>query len=266
MNLRGLVGKILDYKMDYGIAFHKGMAHWLKTGYRVEATKLAVRHMFVSKSQLPEDDYLNAAHLMNGLEGYFDRYANDDFTVAKVGEECGVELSFAYPFKAYETVDVILCGVVDSVGFWNGKRKVFKDIKTTAAYFNDRYFASYELSVQMMLYSWIIRKLGWTDYYPPCIIDGVFISKSGTKYQRSQLIDYREDLIDELMKWIEERCDEIVDRIEGRREWRRNFSRCQTQFGQCQYHRVCSVKQEFKDGLIDMTFDKRTYDPSKFGE
>ncbi len=266
-NISGYTSKIPDYKMSYGTAFHKGVAHYVKTSNRGEAIMLAASHLINDGSEIPDTDYRTPSHVADTLGKYLDLYGTgDNFTHAKVGDQVAVELPFGIPYRSYETVDVVVCGVVDSIGFWNRNIKCFKDIKSTSAYDPDVYFKSYQTNVQFMLYSWAIKQLGWADHYIPGIVDGVFISKSGAKFERSQLIDYREDQIDELMEWFSERVDAIVDCIEGRKPWRRNFTRCQTAFGLCQFSRVCSAQAAFREGILESTFSVRVYDPSTFGE
>jgi len=268
-NLEGLVSKIANHKMDYGTGFHKGIAEWHKTGDAQLAKQTTLFHMASSTSVIPKDDLRQGGHCVKSVAAYCEKYKHDQFVPARHGDVVGVELPFMIPWKAYETCDVVLCGVVDAIGTWNNRIKVFKDIKThKPLWMNkkvvDDYFASYEMSHQMMIYSWAIKQLGWANYYIPCIIDGAFIVKDQCEFYRSQLIEYRADQVEDCMKWVGERIDDLVDSIEGRKEWRRNFTQCTGKYGGCQFSRVCYVQEGYRAGTISSLFNVRDYDPCKF--
>jgi len=266
MNLEGLTSKRPDHKMDYGTGLHKGIAEFLKTGDPIKGLTVLNDHMIFSKSDIPESDFRTPGHCSESYLAYIEKYAvGDSFTVARVQDKVGVELAFMLPYKSFATCDVVLCGVIDAIGFWNKNIKCFKDIKSTASNSPELYFNSYTISVQMMLYSYTIRALGWADHYIPAVIDGIFISKSGRGLRRSALLDYREDQINDLMSWFDEQVTNLVDRIEGRKEWRKNFTQCNTKFGMCQFFRVCSAQEPYRAGVINSLFDRREYNPLTFG-
>lgn len=264
-NTLGLCSKIPDHKIDFGSGFHKAIAVWQRTKSLDAAIAAAQKHSAETKAVVPDKDYRNAAYLEYCVMRYIQEYKFDTFTPMQVGDRFGVELPFKVPYKAYEHVDVILCGVVDSVG-QHTNRIVFKDIKTTASRDPKSYFSSYEVSTQMMIYSWALRKLGLVDYYPPSMIDGVFLSASDVRFQRSNLITFRDDLIEDCMQWVEDRVDAIVAAMENRKPWVRNFSACSGKFGMCEFFPVCSVQEAYREGVIERNFSTRVYDPMTFGD
>lgn len=270
-NIKGFVPKHLDHKMGYGQSFHKAIAVYYNTGSYEDAIRAGVEYMS-TKVETPEADFRTAGHLAMAVKSYLDTYARGDrFIPLKVpsptgGDILGVELPFMLPYKAYETCDVVLCGVVDALGIWDSKVKVFKDIKTTAAANPTTYLAGYETSPQMMIYSYALKQLGYAEYLPPCVIDGVFINKSGAKFVRTEPMYFREDMVAEYMSWFGEKVDELVACFEGRREWRLNYHECSGKFGACQFYRVCSTRKEYREGMMVSEFDTRIYNPCTFGE
>ena len=265
-NVCGYTGKTPDHKIDFGTGFHKAIEAWYKTGSEEAALQAAKLHSSTTKTIIPTDDYRNGLYLWTCVKGYIDRYGKyDSFKLAMRDGVPAVELPFKIPFRAYETVDVILCGVIDAIGYENNK-PCFKDIKTTAAYNPLAYFRSYDVSIQMMIYSWVLKQLGWADYYPPVIIDGIFLSERGVKFIRSSPVTYRKDLVEECMLWVSQKVDEIVSAIEGRSQWTKNFSACSGKYGMCDFFLHCSVQEAYRENILNNNFDTRVYDPEKFHE
>ena len=266
-NIDGYTSQTPCHKMHYGSSFHKAIAIWYRTKDKQKAMLAGMEMM--NKVTVPESDWRTASHLLATIHEYIVAYEKHDRFVPSTNSsgELGIELPFKLPYRSYEHTDVILCGVVDAVGMWDEKIPVFKDIKTTAA--NPMYyFDTYELSPQMILYSYVLKQLGFAGgkVYPPAIIDGVFINKSGCKLNRSGLITFRDDQIDTFMECFSERVDDLVARLEGRRKWTHNYSQCEGKFGACQFKRVCSVREEVRSGMLESLFSRRIYDPATFGQ
>lgn len=283
-NLSGLTAAKPCHRLEWGSAFHKFVAVWKKTGDSVVAVQAGIDYILNSKADF-STDYRNMSLLMLAMSDYIKEYTVDDFEILQIADKEGkpqhaVELPFKQPLyttgevhpfqhidgQTYNQIDVILCGVIDAIGKQRSKI-VFKDIKTTSsnAKYTEQYFNSYNTSIQMMVYSMVLKNMGLCDYYPPCIIDGVFLSKTGVVCQRSSLLDFREDLIESTYAWI---LDKVISVCENVQEgvFLRNFSRCETKFGKCEFHGYCTAPEIFREDILKRSFVTRTYDPETFGQ
>jgi hypothetical protein len=267
MNIMGLRTKYPAYKMEYGTAGHNALEHWYKTKDKNAAVKLALDYYSRTCPNIPENDFRTPAHLGFTLLNYFKTYENGDPFKPLINEAGvpAVELAFKIPYKAYEKVDVVLCGKIDAIGYY-GNTLVILDHKFTSIASPDKYFEQYRMSVQMMMYILGARLSGLVDYYLPVVIDGIFVNKSGARFQRSDFLDYREDQITEYKEWLNEKIDRIVAGIEGRASFARNFTYCYASFGECPYYRICSVQEGYREGVIASLYNVKKYDPETFGE
>lgn len=266
VNMQGLTPKVPKCSLEYGQAFHRGVAAWLNTGDPVAAKVIANTYYCTSACEIPERDVRTPGHLLTALDGYFRAYRFDTFKPLRNGDgKLAIELSFSLPFLAFPHVDFVVCGVMDAVGM-NSGTLCFKDIKTTAGKKSPVvYFQDYEASPQMMLYAWALKQHGLADYYLPCIIDGVFLrAGDGTLYQRSEMFDYRSDLIEEHIEWLREECTRLAEAIE-RNTYRRNFSFCTANFS-CEFKTICTAQEAYRKHIIDQQYKTREYNPATFGE
>jgi len=281
-NIDGLTSRIQDHKMEWGSAFHKYAAVRMQTGDDNIARQAGLEYWMNSNCHEGpgvENDFRNVTLLNKAMVAYSQEYKDDRFTAARVTSSDGsivhaVELPFKLPFIIDSEVSVMLCGVVDALGHYVGgadrEEIIFKDIKTTSTnpQYVGKYFESYNLSIQMMLYSWIIRELGFTknNVLPKCMIDGVFLQRPGkVEFIRSAPIQFDESIVEEMMAWIREKCVEMIERVK-KNNFTKNFSKCHGQFGACQFLKVCSVQEGYREGVISANYVKRVYDPAKFGQ
>ncbi len=274
MNIQGLRREKVKSSLSFGSAVHLGIATYLKEKDRSKAMMAAQEYFLMAPTEFKDNDYRTASLLKRVLDEYFATYG--EFDMFKTKPEY-VELPFALPFHKSDGVEFVLSGVVDALGSYLDREVVFKDIKTSSSNYPDSYLAEYYMSFQMMTYAWAIRELGWCNYYPPVMIDGIFmragykskktgeVGESSIGFKRSGLIDYRSDLIEEHINWLHERCELIAASVRAGK-FSRNFSRCITTFGPCEYYNVCSAQEAYREGLIQSQFIRKVYDPATFGD
>lgn len=261
-NLMGLQPVVPSHALEFGQAFHRAVAAWLRGTPGEEAIMIAVNYYAKSKCVVPEKDFRQPGMLVTALMTYFKTYKYDAFKVARNNSgELAVELPFYLPFLSFDHVDFVLTGVVDALGTQGVK--CFKDIKTTSNKRPSVYLSDYEISLQMMLYSYILKTKGWCDYYPPYIIDGVFVGQSNPILERTQLMDVRPDLVEELIEWITEQCHHLAERIKNGKHLR-NFAYCKANFG-CDFYDVCAAQEAYREHLLNTKYTTRVYDPATFG-
>lgn len=263
-NIRGYTEKTPSHKTEYGSALHLAVASYYR-GEPKHICKAAALNYFLESPCDPGDDYRNLGHLEETVTQYLDTYDTKYETFKPLRTDnntLAVELPFKLPFKAYENVDVIICGVMDAVGYDRGTLCI-KDIKTTSL--NPRYyFDGYETNIQMLIYSWILRNSGLVDRYVPVMIDGVFLSKKGRTFER-RLIDIAPERVEECMAWVGEKVDDLVKRLVEQR-FTKNFTRCETKYGTCKFHNICKASPVLGENILNAHFRIRTYDPSTFGQ
>lgn len=264
-NMRGYAEKTPSHKTEYGSALHLAAANYFRGKSALECTNSALEY-FMNSPCDPGDDYRNLGHLEQTTRQYLDTYDRkyETFRPLRVDNNTmAVELPFKIPFMSFPTVDVILCGVMDAIGY-DRETLCIKDIKTTSL--NQRYyFEGFETNIQMLIYSYALRASGLTDRYVPVMIDGVFLSKKDATFER-RLIDIHETRVEECMDWVRERVTDIVAKIEGGRSFTKNYSRCDTKYGTCKFHNVCKSSPTLAQNILDAHFMVRTYDPSTFGQ
>lgn len=267
VNINGYVPVVPSIALEFGQAFHRSVAARLSGTSIEEAILVGVTYLASSGAQPGEKDIRTPGKLVEMLTEYFSLYDKFDMFKIAVNDdgEAAVELSFEMPFYTGTACDVVLCGVIDALGTWGSQStKCFKDIKSTQSKSAPAtYFKSYEVSMQMMLYSYILKEKGFCDYYPPCIIDGVFI-RPKPMFERSGLIDFRADLIEELVAWLRNQCV-LLDGYMASGQWQRNFTFCNANYS-CDFQDVCTAQIAFRQHLLGSKFKQREYNPATFGD
>lgn len=263
-NIRGYAEKTPSFKTEYGSALHLAAANYYRGMPKPDCVNSALEY-FMNSPCDPGDDYRNLSHLAETTRGYLETYDTkyENFRPLRVDNGVlAVELPFKLPFMSFPEVDVILCGVMDAIGYDRDTLCV-KDIKTTSL--NPRYFFDgFETSIQMLIYSWAVRHSGLVDRYVPIMIDGVFLSKKGATYER-RLIDVDPVRVEECMDWVREKVTHLVH-CHTTNTFTKNFSRCDTKFGTCKFHSVCKASPTLAENILNAHFTVRTYDPSTFGQ
>jgi hypothetical protein len=263
-NLMGMYLPKEDYITAYGSAVHETGASLLCGASSKEALAKGLEY-YTSRNIDSKGDYRNEAHLVMTLDKYTRKYTNDLFVPLKRGSEFAVEQPFAIKLFETEYAVYLLVGKIDALGAYNGV-KCIKDIKTTGYNLPDKYFEKYKCSVQMMLYAFAAKQLGWVDYLPPIIIDGVFLSNDTTccSLKRSNFISFTDEMVHDALNWVRSKCLEIDDAI-ARKTWTKNPTVCYRYGKDCIFNRLCWGK-EIERKMAITFFKQRRYDPNTFGE
>lgn len=265
-----------DFKMDYGTAFHKALRHYYAGGSLDQCIKQAFD--YYSKSTIPESDWRSTSHLINCIMQYAAHWKRaGDLLVPDMAPngEPMLEISFQYPFYSTPTTDVLLSGTIDFKGTYANAFKVIVDHKATSLLQKEIYLNSYVQSPQLMTYKMIYEML-FPGEQVQCLINGIFLKSSNKNdFMRSQLIDFtahqitqhRDHLydtvrvvVDKFEEWLHTKTDKEVNRL-----FRENYTCCDQKYGMCQYLPICMAStSEDQEGIIETSYAKRIYDPSKF--
>jgi hypothetical protein len=271
--------------MDYGTGSHKFLAKWHGENNLVSGITEAIRYYANPKIQLqiPKTDFRTLSHLQMTCQLYALQYpqSTELLTVVKsrVDNSPCVEVRFAYPFLKIGYCEFILCGTIDLLGLY-GKEPCFVDHKTTATWDKDKFLAEFITSPQLKIYRLILDKVAQSSQSnfkvfagAPALVNGIFISKDGTQFKRSNLIDYPQEDLEEIEYQLTKFCEGIETRVSGRiakHAWDHNTTMCQASpFGPCQFWRSCSQPDEdSRDEILKRDFQPREggYDPSTHGE
>lgn len=265
-NMCGLTSKTPKSATEFGQAMHRGIAHWLRSGKQdaIGAIGVAVEYLAGSDAVLSDSDPRTPTKAKDLLQGYFDRYSKfDPFTIASDTQgKLAIELPFSIPFMRVDGVQINIAGVLDALGELS-RVPAFKDIKTTSAKSSPtKYFEDYETSLQMMFYSWTLKEAGFCKTYPGAVIDGIFISQK-EPFVRSPLIEYRPDVIEEMVDWIYEQCVQIIQYAK-QDKFPKNFGFCSANFG-CDFRIICTAQEGFRKHILNSQFKQREYNPANFG-
>lgn len=265
-NLIGLRQKRQQVATEYGQGIHIAAADYYRRGDANAAMKLGIQH-FLNADIDTEDNWRDEAHFMGTVKRYLERYAKDNYKPLKVmvegKEDYAIEMPYLIPLVSYPEVDFLLAGVVDAWGSYNGKL-CLKDIKTTALWDKNKFFEKYRRSHQMKIYSYAVSKVFGLDYYPPAIIDAVFLRNAVTTCEllRSPLIDFSESDVNDTINYVKYKAEEIYRSLTN--GFIKNPSVCDGVF-QCPYVNLCWGSKMERE-ITFSGFVQQIYDPSEFGE
>ena len=270
--IRGLRTEGRDFKMEYGTAFHKAMQVWYATKNKEDALDIAIKHYSDPTIHIPETDWRDIGHLVATLTQYFKHYKADGLEVAHINEKPLLEQRFAVPYTTDKRlVDVILCGTIDMIGTLNGM-PVICDHKTTSMASPDNYLAAYNLSPQLMFYTYIYHKL-FPDEKRGSIINGIFLSRTGkTKFKRSPIIEFTDEMINNFETHLQSIINTLMTGVQKiikghsiEEIFSTNFNCCNAKFGICKYAPLCTTPGQYnKESIIDTMFETLSYNPLNF--
>jgi RecJ-like exonuclease len=164
----------------------------------------------------------------------------------------------------------LLCGHFDKIVSAHGHDNLWiKDIKTTKSTLNSAYFKRYSPDNQVSFYSYS-GKLVFSEEIKGVIIDGVQIKTDSTEFCRREI----ERSETTLAEWITdaEYYISLAEVAAERNYYPMNDKACSIprenpKTGEieysCPFHPVCASAPEIRQTLLDLNFDKRTWDPLK---
>jgi len=273
-NLLGYTAPIQAPWLDFGGAIHQGIADWrraraLQQQHDEKEIIRKAQHWYALRP-CEKGEPRDIDNLALVLQQYFDVYRLDNIKPLTVSTpDVAVELPFQIPWMEFEDVAVDLCGAMDLVGECGG-RKMFLDVKHSSTTAIQSHQEEQLLRPQFHIYSWVLRKIGFVDYYPPVVVDGVYINKKyrGCKLFRSLPHELSEFMVERVMDDVREWTTEIVRlwRARGKHvAWPCNYSQCAGKYEKCEFTYVCQAPDQFQTLALGQ-FAQRVYDPRTFGK
>jgi len=185
----------------YGSAVHKFISTMYETAGDFAKATIEAKRIFSKPCEIRYGKkHLTEVHMLKTCFDYWEHFINtDEFEV--LADSQGkplVEVSFSN--KIYEDDELLILfeGVVDKIGKFKQGCYGVGDYKVTSAWSRENYFEQYRLSTQMRFYVFNIKLAARSNpdsvladicKYPlGYFIDGIFISKDGAEFQRSDVI------------------------------------------------------------------------------
>ena len=233
-----------------------------ESGHRVEKQRRRVEgtgHPWESLHNLK-----TRGNLIRTIIWYFDHFAEDPTKVIQLANgKPGVEYTFKLPVDG----DIIFSGHIDRLVSYSDNPYVM-DQKTTGSTISQRFFADFDLSIQMSMYTFA----GKVIYNMPVkgvIIDGAQIAVGFTRFERGITLRTEE----QLNEWYQEMMDTVAEGRARYAKWQdsgdalrafpRNLSACGN-YGGCEFREICSKGQQFRDQFLRGSFTKgEPWDPMK---
>lgn len=192
---------------------------------------------------------------------YLDRYGPNDLleTVVLPSGKPAVELSFRFNsgFAAQFTGEqIVFCGHLDRLARLNGKN-VVPDVKTTGLPLGPSYFAQFNPSNQMYMYT-TAGQIIFDSPVEDIIIDGCRVQNSYTQFMRSGIIasqKSQEEWLREQGWWLGQ-----MEACAVAGEWPANDKSCGN-FGGCPFQDVCSRSPGARATALKSEFTTRIWDP-----
>ncbi len=285
--VQGYRSAVNNSAIEFGTAFHLFRKEYEENGGDyTSALSSAVKYfkrvpMSIGKNKAWLDD----KYLMTTCEEYLSAYPpglDEYHTLQAADGKPIVEVQFAYPYRKYDDLEILLCGTIDAI-VYNPTAGYFavKDYKTTSVWNRSEYLASYALSSQLMFYTYALNK--YARLFPASVIakacerpigafiDGVFLASGKSPvFERSVPFFYSDAQMAEFEKGLEKIVGEIVQWVrnpsELYREGMMNGS-CEKVWGPCMYQKVCMENlEDMRQVMLDESFAKRVYNPLMFGK
>lgn len=274
-NRQGLQSAMGSDPLDFGQALHRGAADYrMDLALREQANpkksiELAVE--YYKECRCPKESPRTIDDLVRALGHYIDRVIVNDLFVPLVTPDrtkAAIEIPFKMPLYSNEHTDVLLSGVVDTVGTFKN-RMVIMDLKHSATFDIKKHMAEQLTRIQFHIYSHAMHYLGYHDPAEPdkrlpIMIDGVYLgdpvrcSRSALHHIPDFMVDRTMDFVRHVAKQMAELSDDV--------DWPHNFDACQGRYRMCEFDPICSIPKAYQHVSISVCFKKRIYDPTTFGD
>lgn len=286
--------------LAFGSAVHIFLEHFYRGLSVTEALKKAETYYAPHNANVraSEKEYRVTSHLLNTCILYAKRYprnregnslvhsSHDFIPLFDSESNKAVEYKFAIPLWSNDKYQLVLTGTVDLPCKYVGYPLILADHKTTSTYISeaDKLFEGYKLDIQTMLYSKVYRECMNLPYYPPIVINGIFLKKptikaekegifDGADFKRSGIIEYKDDQMETFNVWFDSVVKEIIEilslatsvEMAGEKyNYPYNLSACHSIYGKCKFFEVCKLPRQFHDGVLKDSYMVKQYNPLKF--
>lgn len=199
--------------IHYGTCFHLYMQVLAQTNGDHDAAQKAAIKCWVDKENIitrSKKEYIDLYFLMYSIEKFHKQYGHntpisfEGFSFHRNSQDIPfVEQKLVLPYYQSDEFDLNIVGTVDCLGSI-GQAFVLLDYKTTSAYDSTDFFSKYEISNQMLLYTWVIRQMIKLNpnselaeifsQHPAfgCTIMGAFHKKGNVVFQRGPIMYFPE--------------------------------------------------------------------------
>lgn len=256
--------KVRDEKQDDLKGLGDALTYWSKS-----------RKSYDRLNGFLDDKYLTEVCMQ-----YAFNYSSDDYELLRFNNgKPFVEQRVFFPYYKSDCgrVEVVLCGTIDAMVRQKSTGFLFiKDYKTTRAWDIPKYFTSYNLSTQLMMYKMLITFYAEliqdsiisqaTTGNLGCFIDGIFLGKSKPPhFQRSEPFYYDEERLqtfqNTLNTFIEHR---LVPAILDPRARMLPEGMIHKACVFCEYSEVCASR--VPEMVLMENFVQEEYDPMTHGD
>jgi len=264
----GLTTSGKDFKMEYGVAFHKALQEFYTTGDTAKAREIAAAHYNSTRVLIPDTDWRTPSHLDKCLEQYFTEWKVDIMRPLVIAGKPVLEQFFEIPWYETAVTRVLLCGLVDMLASVGGNLVVV-DHKTTSLTQVETYLGSYTLSPQLMTYMLAMRIIN----HPVTggMINGIFLNKYGrNQFKRSPVLDFSAAKLDihaqRLMSWTKELTLRYETTLStGNNTFVENYTDCEQKYGMCAFAPLCRLdSDDHRATVAAVDYKQKLYNPLTF--
>lgn len=289
--VEGWRGPKLSISTEYGSAFHI-FKETMRQKHSMELGIHAAQNYF--KSKLPDMDipkdklWLNIGHLNKTCQDYEERFGTngekDDFeTLVKDDGTLALEQTFSIPLYEDDNFIIMLCGTIDDQGkFKHGGCYGIADEKTTSEWDRNKFFAKFDLSPQLLTYTYAVKWYGerWPDsiYGKMCkagrigtFINGVFLKKDApSEFVRSKVMYFRDEQLAEFEAGLKDLVNQLVQRLifYPLRPYKQGLStgKCLGDYGRmCEFAGPCNAPDDQSMfAVLKNYYKQKEYNPLDF--
>lgn len=259
-------GEGLSPSLAYGKAWHVALETHYKSGGDRELTRFMVQASWQEHGV--EGDYRTLERCLLDYDRYREKWGADP--AREVGRTLGypehpmVEISTD---AAGEGLIHSYVGKIDRIIEDQGLLFV-EDHKTTSR-LDSNYYRSFDLSNQMMGYTYLAQKLLPGEKVVGVRINLAHVIKTGTKFERQLFTFTRE----QIAEWVDNTNQWMLRLSADSQRWASNYdfehgdgmpqasqqwplghfgtNGCDRKYGMCAYHRVCSIAPAFRRRILE---------------
>lgn len=245
--------------LSYGTLWHTMLEVHYKTGGNANMVRAAAEVCWKKEDHGFEGDHRTLERAWIDYLGYIKKWGMPH-------EEQGQTVGFPEAPLVEISVNALAgrlihpyAGKLDRIIILNGLGYV-EDHKTTSR-LDKYYFSQFELSAQMMGYTYLAKHL-----FPNVKIVGVRINvlhllKGASNYER-QIVTFSPERLEHWAENTNNWMSAIAESTE-KNQWLMHFgdNGCSRKFGMCTYHRVCSASPRVREKILTQEFDFNPWNP-----
>lgn len=265
-------------KGDHTAALTKAIECWNKKlpELIVKATKKHIDLVFLANTiQQFKSTYSRSgkADWWDNIENFHYYRSQDDVPF--------VEQKLVLPYFTSDAFDLVIVGTIDALG-WIGDSLCLLDFKTTSSWDVDEFFGKYEVSNQMLLYTWMLNYFAKTEpnkligsifnKHPAfgCSIFGIFHKKGEVNFRRSPIIYFPEHRIQKFEEALAVKLGSIVQlcslyvKNPSRKQYDGLVNGTCKMYGaaECPYTVACtSTRDEDEEAVLEAKYGRTPYNP-----